>query len=146
MKKNYEHLKNKRIASIDFGLKRVGLAYCDPLHITVSAYQTLDRTAEDFWEKLVAFFLEKEIQAVVVGAPFGSNNKSSNILSNVKEFAKELKKKTSFDPILYDESYSSKKASSIMLEIGMKKKQRQKKGNTDRIAAAIILREFLDEI
>ncbi len=146
LKENYQHLKNKRLASIDFGLKRVGLAVCDPMHITVSTRPVLDYTAEDFWKNLQNFFEKEHIEAIIVGAPYNFNNKSSNILSKVLEFVKALKEKTALEIILYDESYSSKKASSVMLEIGMKKKQRQKKGNADRIAAAVILREFLNEL
>jgi len=145
-KSNYQYLKNKRLAAIDFGLKRIGLAVCDPMHITVSTRPTLDYTSNDFWTELLLFLNNEKIEAIVVGAPYNFNNKSSNILSKVMEFVKELKEKTTLEILLYDESYSSKKASSVMLEIGMKKKQRQKKGNADKIAAAVILREFLNEI
>ncbi len=146
LQENYQHLKNKRLAAIDFGLKRVGLAVCDPMHITVSTRPVLDYTAEVFWKKLLNFFEKEQIEAIVVGAPYNFNNKNSNILSKVMNFVKELKEKTTLEIILYDESFSSKKASSVMLEIGMKKKQRQKKGNADKIAAAVILREFLNEL
>ncbi|MGF7232823.1 hypothetical protein [Arachidicoccus sp.] len=34
-------------------------------------------------------------------------------------------------------------ATQAMVQMGMKKKDRQKKGNTDQIAAAIMLQEYL---
>ena len=42
-----------------------------------------------------------------------------------------------------DERYTSKMAKAAMLEMGMKKKDRQVKGNVDIIAATIMLQEHL---
>jgi putative Holliday junction resolvase len=42
-----------------------------------------------------------------------------------------------------DERYTSKLAVQAMIEMGMKKRDRQKKGNIDQIAAAIMLQEYL---
>jgi len=42
-----------------------------------------------------------------------------------------------------DERYSSVMASRAMVEMGMKKSQRRKKGQTDQIAAALMLQEWL---
>ena len=42
-----------------------------------------------------------------------------------------------------DERYTSKLASQAMLEMGLKKKQRREKGLVDKIAATIILQEYL---
>jgi putative Holliday junction resolvase len=43
-----------------------------------------------------------------------------------------------------DESHSSKMASRAMVEMGMKKKDRQKKGIIDEIAACLLLQEYLE--
>ena len=45
-----------------------------------------------------------------------------------------------------DERYTSKMAKDAMLEMGMKKKDMQVKGNVDVIAATIILQEYLQHI
>ena len=45
-----------------------------------------------------------------------------------------------------DERYTSKMAKDAMLVMGMKKKDRQIKGNVDIIAATIILQEYLQSI
>ena len=44
-----------------------------------------------------------------------------------------------------DERYTSKLAVQAMIEMGMKKKDRQKKENVDQIAAAIMLQEYLKQ-
>jgi putative Holliday junction resolvase len=43
-----------------------------------------------------------------------------------------------------DERFSSRRASEAMLEMGMKKKDRRQKGNTDQIAATLLLQEYLN--
>ncbi|MBS1563363.1 MAG: RuvX/YqgF family protein, partial [Bacteroidetes bacterium] len=43
-----------------------------------------------------------------------------------------------------DERYTSKMASRAMIEMGMKKKQRQEKGMVDQIAATIMLQEYMN--
>jgi putative Holliday junction resolvase len=45
--------------------------------------------------------------------------------------------------VTVDESYTSKMASRAMVEMGMKKKDRQKKGMIDEVAATMMLQEFL---
>jgi putative Holliday junction resolvase len=42
-----------------------------------------------------------------------------------------------------DERFSSKNAVRAMVEMGMKKKDRQDKKNVDQIAATILLQEYL---
>ena len=62
----------------------------------------------------------------------------------VENAIKQLKKEFPNLPIkMVDERYTSKLASRAMIEMGMKKKDRQKKENTDMIAATIMLQEYL---
>jgi RNase H-fold protein (predicted Holliday junction resolvase) len=56
-----------------------------------------------------------------------------------------LSQNTDFDVFTIDESFTSQRATETMIEIGKKKSTRSEKGQKDKIAAAIILRDFLDE-
>lgn len=140
-----DKLKGKRIAGIDFGLKRVGISVSDELHIVINPLTVLDFTDSKFWEKLLTILLNEKIGGIVVGIPVNISYKESNILPHVRNFIKTLKKKVPFPIFEIDESYTSKVASSIMLEIGKKKSQRRKKGAKDMIASAVILRDFIKE-
>ncbi|MFP4529359.1 MAG: Holliday junction resolvase RuvX [Candidatus Kapaibacterium sp.] len=139
-------LKGRRIAAIDFGLKRVGLAVCDEFHITVSPRDTMNYESPEFWPKLIELLKDENIYAVVVGVPLRPDGIENGILPRIKEFMKDLGNKTGLPVIPYDESYSSQKAVATMIEIGTPKKKRRQKGSIDRVAAAIILKEFLEEI
>jgi len=59
-------------------------------------------------------------------------------------FVEELKKLYPEKKIhLADERFTSRMAMQAMIEGGMKKKDRQVKGNVDKISATIILQSFL---
>jgi len=142
---NYMDMKGKRLVGIDYGLKRVGLAVCDELHITVTPRRTFQRLQKDFWEALIKAINNENPSAIIVGVPFGFEESKANIAKDVFKFIKELKKRTDLEIIPYDESFSSYEAMDTMLTIGKKKKKRAVKETKDMIAAAIILRSFLRE-
>jgi putative Holliday junction resolvase len=138
-------LTGKRIVGIDYGLKRVGLAVCDELHITVSPKMTFLRQQKDFWEAIIKVINYERAGAIVVGVPYGFDESKANISKDVFKFIEDLKKRTDLKIIPYDESFSSYEAMDTMLSIGKKKKKRAAKETKDMIAAAVILRNFLRE-
>lgn len=138
-------LKGKRIAAIDFGLKRVGLAVCDELHIAVSPKKVLDYTSPNFWNELNQFFEEEKIGGVVVGVPVRSDGKETEMLIYLNKFINKLKAELKIPVYEYDESFSTVRAVNLMVEVGKKKNKRRKKENKDLISAAIILRDFIEE-
>lgn len=140
-----EEISGKRVAAVDYGKKRVGLAVSDEMHITSSPRKTLIADDENFWSDLLEFLQFERIGVVVVGVPYRLDDKNKEWILEIKNFIKELTEKSGLPVYEYDESYSSKRAVSTMVEIGKKKKKRAQKGNTDMIAAAIILRDFLKE-
>ena len=135
-----------RIGSIDFGLKRVGFAVCDEFHITITPKQVFDKTSPKFWNDLLDTIVKERIGLLVVGLPLRLEGEKANIINEVEIFIKELRTKCNIEITTFDESYSTRRSVGTMLEIGMKKKKRSIKGNKDKIAAAIILRDFLQEL
>ncbi len=139
-------LEGKRLAAFDYGLKRVGFAVCDALHISVTPKRIFDPTKPDFWREVTESLKQEEAAAVVVGIPYRDDDKESELVEIIEKFIEQLKEKTGLPVFAYDESYSSREAVSTMLEIGKKRKKRSKKGAKDKIAAAIILKNFLNEL
>jgi putative Holliday junction resolvase len=131
-----------RILCIDYGGKRTGLAVTDPLQIIATALTTIET------KELVAFlkkyFSEETVELVLIGEPLNLDDTATHATPLVKAFIKRFQKEFPQMPIqTVDERYTSKMASRAMVEMGMKKKDRQKKGNIDRIAATIMLQEYL---
>ena len=131
-----------RILSIDYGGKRTGLAVTDPFQIIASALGTVETP------KLMAFlkdyFSKEQVELVIIGMPVNWDDSATHATPLVKKFIAAFKKAFPNIPIKeVDERYTSKMASQAMLEMGLKKKQRQNKSMVDQIAATIILQEYL---
>lgn len=141
-----ELLKNKRIAAIDYGTRRIGLAVCDHLHITVTPKQTIDSQHENKIDALLQFIKKEKIEALVIGIPFREDSRNDEFIHEIRDFAHLIQELTDLNVYEYDESYSTVSATQTMIEIGHKKKKRRVKANKDMIAAAIILRSFLESI
>jgi putative holliday junction resolvase len=137
--------KGKRIAAIDYGSKRLGFAVCDELHITVSPRECFYRDKVDFWKKLLDALEKDCIGGIVLGVPWRLDGELTPLIKEILNFSDELKEKSKMEVIHVDESYSTVDATQVMISIGKRKKKRSIKENKDKIAAAIILRQFLDE-
>lgn len=131
-----------RVLAIDYGGKRTGIAVTDPLRIIASALTTIET------HKLLAFlkdyFGKETVDEVIIGMPVNWDDTATHATPLVKGFIKTFKKTFPEKPITeVDERYTSKMATRAMVEMGMKKKQRQDKGMVDQIAATIMLQEYL---
>ena len=131
-----------RILAIDYGLKRTGLAVTDPMQIIATALDTVETATLMGFIK--SYFQKEQVEEVVIGMPKKLNNEDSDITSQVKKFIDLFKK--SF-PLLkiteVDERFTSRIAQQAMITGGMKKKDRQVKGNVDKISATIILQSYM---
>jgi putative Holliday junction resolvase len=136
----------KKLAGIDYGQKRLGIAVCDSLHITVTPFAVLDPSDEKFWLKLLRLVSEERIEGFVIGIPYRDDDTNDAFISEIKQFIIDLKSKCTLPVYEMDEYLSTRSAVKTMISIGYSKKKRAKKGNKDKIAAAIILREYLNTI
>lgn len=132
-----------RILSIDFGGKRTGLAVTDPLQIIATALDTVN--THDLYEFLKKYVVEEQVEKIIIGYPLNLDDSPTHATPLVDAAVKRLNKLFPQVPIeKVDERFSSRRASEAMLEMGMKKKDRRQKGNTDQIAATILLQEYLN--
>jgi putative holliday junction resolvase len=131
-----------RILAVDYGLKRTGLAVTDPLRIIATALDTVPTV--DLVKYLTTYLQKENVDEFVVGMPKTLMNEDSEIAPQVRAFIEVLKKTFPDKPIhLADERFTSRMAMRTMIDGGMKKKDRQVKGNVDKISATIILQSFL---
>jgi putative Holliday junction resolvase len=132
-----------RILAIDYGTKRTGLAVTDPLKIISTALDTVETTGlVDFLKK---YFAREPVEAVVIGMPKQLNNQDSATAPAVRMFVEDFKKNFPDKPVhLADERFTSTIAQRAMIDGGMRKKQRQVKGNVDKISATLILQAFME--
>ena len=134
-----------RILAIDYGAKRTGLAVSDPLGIIASPLDVIpSHTLEDF---LKNYFENEDVSKVVIGMPINTDGSPTNATSLDQAFINRFKKVFPTRELnLLDERFTSKMALDAMIAGGMKKKQRQVKGNVDKVSATIILQSYLSSI
>lgn len=131
-----------RILAIDYGGKRTGLAVTDPLQIIATGLATIE--SKQLIPFLKKYFAEEPVELIVIGLPKNWDESDTHGTAPAQAAIKLLKKSFPNIPIkTVDERFTSKMAKDAMLEMGMKKKDRQVKGNVDIIAATIILQEYL---
>jgi putative Holliday junction resolvase len=131
-----------RILAIDYGLKRTGIAVTDPLQIIASGLTTVESP------KLIPFLKEymktEAVELMLIGEPKNWDDSDTHATPLVRQIVRRLEKEFPTLPLkLVDERFTSKLASRAMVEMGMKKKQRQNKALVDEIAATIMLQEYL---
>lgn len=133
-----------RILGVDVGSKRVGLARTDFL-------RTVANPIGAFSPKNSFIEIKKQIQeygpvkAIVVGWPLTPQGASTHATRLAEEYLKALNNKfKGIELYTMDERYSSRQAMDIMVESGVPKKKRHRKGRLDQVAASVILTNFLE--
>ncbi len=134
-----------RIVSIDYGGKRCGIAVTDPLKIIATGLTTVE--TPQLMVFLKNYFSKEAVELVIIGMPVNWDEMATDATPLVQKFITAFQKHIPHIPIKeVDERFTSKMAVKAMIEMGMKKKQRQQKGKLDEIAATMMLQEYLDTI
>ncbi len=129
---------------VDVGSKRVGLARTDLLRTIANPIGTFspDDSILEI-EKQVNH--EGPVSGIVVGWPLTPEGVPTHATTLAREYMNRLRNKFKGIKIYtMDERYTSREAVDIMVESGVPKMKRRKKGRIDQAAAAIILQHFLE--
>lgn len=139
---------NKRVLGIDYGKKRVGIAVSDPLRLFARRLDTITRVHGDEpgpVDHIVSLCIENDVDTIVVGLPLRTDGKESTIAEEAIQFADALREKANIQVEMFDERFTSQLASRVIVETGAGKKGKKRdKSLVDKIAAEILLQEWLD--
>ena len=131
-----------RIMAIDYGKKRTGIAVTDPLQIIATGLTTL--VSHELIPFLKNYFINEDVELIVIGMPVNWDESNTHGTALAKKAIERINKAfPNMKVKIVDERFTSKMAKVAMLDMGMKKKDRQVKGNVDLIAATIILQEYM---
>lgn len=132
-----------RLAGIDYGTARIGIATCDPTQTFVTPFETYNRRNDRLdGEHFEQLYRREQIVGWVIGLPIHCDGKESRKSEEVRRFAAWLAELSELPYAFYDERFSSKEARVLMYDTGWTPKQKKK--NVDRLAAFLILTHFLD--
>lgn len=131
-----------RILAIDYGIRRTGLAVSDPLRLIAGGLTTVEtKQLERF---LADYFQKEQVDVIVLGKPSQMDGTPSETWRFIEPLSRRLKAAyPDKEVVFYDERFTSVLAHRAMIDGGMKKMARRDKAVVDKIAATIILEDYL---
>lgn len=131
-----------RIMAIDYGKVRTGLAVTDPVRIIATALTTVETPT--LLHYLKEYCAREEVDTFVVGVAKHMDGSPSESMQLIEPFVERLKAAFPDKEVArIDERFTSKMAFQAMIDSGMKKKDRRDKGTIDKIAATIMLQDYM---
>lgn len=132
-----------RVMALDVGGKRIGVALCDTLRILPSPLTTIKALPRSVAiERIATLIRQNEVAELVVGFPLTLSGEVGPQAEVIKRFVADLEQSVVIPIHLFDERLTTAEAERIMIEMGLKVEQRR--ARIDEMAAAIILRDYLD--
>jgi len=132
-----------RIAGIDFGTVRLGIALSDPGRSIASPYENYVRRTEQLdAQRLRRLVAEEDVTLFVVGLPLHLDGGESEKSLEARRFGQWLGDATGVPVEFFDERFTSVEAEQLLLEARMTSKRRKKR--TDMLAAQIMLSAYLE--
>ncbi|MBW7892174.1 MAG: Holliday junction resolvase RuvX [Chitinophagaceae bacterium] len=131
-----------RIMAIDYGIKRTGIAVTDPLQIIATGLTTI--ATPGLIDFLTGYIQKEELEKIIIGYPVNLDDSDTHATKAVQHIIKKIRSTFPHLPVIeVDERFTSKMAKQAMIDMGLRKKQRRQKSTVDKIAATIILQEYL---
>ena len=131
-----------RYLGVDCGSKRVGLAVSDAAGILASPLEVVARAEAP--ARVAALVEELGIGGLVVGLPTGLSGGEGRSAEEARALGAELVAATGLPVQFVDERFTSRLAEDALIETGMRRRRRR--ATVDKVAAAVILQGFLDEL
>ncbi|TXF88327.1 Holliday junction resolvase RuvX [Neolewinella aurantiaca] len=135
----------KRILAIDYGSKKCGLAASDPLRIIATGLDTVPTWQLFDW--LEKYLATEPVGDLVIGESLHKDGTPNKINAQIVGFERKFAKLyPDINLHRQDEYLTSKRAMQAMIESGVPRMKRREKERVDKIAATIILQDFMESI
>ncbi|HLE95345.1 MAG TPA: Holliday junction resolvase RuvX [Acidimicrobiia bacterium] len=131
-----------RCLGVDVGAKRVGIALSDPLGLTAAPLAVVERAIA--LEEIARLAQIHDVGTIVVGLPTSLGGGEGMSAADARSLGDQLTRATTAEIVYLDERFTSRMAESALLESGMKRRER--KNTIDKVAAAIILQDYLNSL
>ena len=132
-----------RVAGVDYGTVRIGIALSDPSRRWVSPHEVYTRGDEardaEFFRQLVQ---QEDVTLLVVGLPVHLNGRESEKSGEARRFAHWLGEVTGAAVELFDERFTSAEADTLMAPRELTRRSRRQR--RDAVAASVMLTAYLE--
>jgi putative Holliday junction resolvase len=132
-----------RLAGIDYGTVRIGVALSDPDRILASPCANYTRRGSEadaqFFRQLVA---QERLVGFIVGLPVHLSGDENQKSCESRKFGQWLHEVTNLPVEFYDERYTTAEAESFLLGANVSRKKRKQR--LDKVAAQVLLAAYLE--
>lgn len=131
-----------RCLGIDYGTRRIGLAFGDELGVATPLPALVDADPSKRWAALLAMARQRRITDLVLGHPLNMDDSVGPKAREAEALAEKLKSELGVTVHLIDERLTSYEAESTIAK--SKRREVRASGTIDSRAATLILQDFLD--
>jgi putative Holliday junction resolvase len=136
-------MTDERIAGLDVGTVRIGVAISDPTGRMAHPRETVAaRPLSAAVDRVAAILAEAQIRRVVVGLPIDLDGKAGRAVRMVRLFTRALVERTGVEVLEWDERLTSVAAERMLVGADLSRARRRQV--VDQVAAAMILQGWLD--
>ena len=133
----------RSVLAIDYGSKRIGLAVADDAGGVARPLATIARkNRREDMRRLREIVREQGVKTIVVGHPLRLDGTRGEMAAETERFAKRLRKQIGLPVELLDERLTSWEAEQFLSK--KKGKKKHEDDEVDAVAAAVILRDYLE--
>lgn len=132
-----------RLLGLDVGDRRIGIALSDEMQWIASPHSVYTRVGYGPDVKhILSLFQQNRCEKIICGLPKNMDGSVGFQAEKVMAFSEKLQE-AGMDVIFQDERLSTVSAHDALIEGGMRRENR--KGTVDKVAAAVILQQYLDK-
>lgn len=135
----------KKIMALDYGSVRIGVAASDPLGYTAQGICVIERKnkKKDIAE-IVALAQKLDVGEILMGKPMRMTGTPGTLQEEIERFAVALEKAANVPVTLRDERFTTVQAERHLIAADVSREKR--KGVIDKIAAQLLLQNYLDSL
>lgn len=133
-----------KIIGLDVGTKRVGVAIGDTETKFAAPLETFDRAQGRAEKRILELQGREEPSLVVVGLPVNDDGSLNDQCLLVLAFCRRLKRRLNVPLVYVDEYLTSLESQEILGLSGRRERAQRAAGSVDAMAAALILRSYLE--
>ena len=133
-----------RCLGIDYGEKRIGLAWGDELGVATPLDAATESTAEERMSRIASLIQQRKATDIIVGYPYNMDGSIGFKAKEVDAFISVLEERFGLPVHRIDERLTSHMMESELGLSGRKEREMRKTGIVDSGAAALILQDWLD--
>ncbi len=132
-----------RVAAIDYGHVRIGIAISNPERTIASPLENYTRRGgEQDAKRFRQLVTDERVKLFVVGLPLHADERESPKSLEARQFGQWLSEVTGVPVEYFDERFTSREAEELLLSADMTRKRRKRR--LDMLAAQLILSGYLE--